>query len=84
MFSQIKPSRDLINISKEKTKTINNCIDFSNRLSRWVAGEVVQTANVKKRVAVLRCLIEIASHCWKLNNFSVRFRPFHVRFVVMK
>ena len=59
-----------MNVSKCKAATVEACILYSNKLSRWVASEIVKTVNEKKRVAVVRRLIEIAEETWKLNNFS--------------
>merc|ERR1712137_746506 len=70
LFCNIEPSRDLINVSKVKSDTVRNCIQFSNTLSKWVAGEIVKTVNSKKRVAVVRRFIEIAEEMWNLNNFN--------------
>jgi len=70
LFCKIEPSRDLVNVSKAKSATVNDCIQYSNTLSRWVAGEVVKTPNLKKRVAVIRRFIEIAEETWNLKNFS--------------
>lgn len=48
----------------EKRKLAPNVlrmIDFSNSVILWVATEIVTTPNLKKRIAVLRHLISVAS-----------------------
>eukprot|EP01094_Clydonella_sp_ATCC50884_P024055 TRINITY_DN5930_c0_g1_i1.p1 TRINITY_DN5930_c0_g1~~TRINITY_DN5930_c0_g1_i1.p1 ORF type:complete len:723 (+),score=200.13 TRINITY_DN5930_c0_g1_i1:212-2170(+) len=66
----IHPCVDMINVSKQKSNPVQKIIDWSNRLSAWVASEIVQTANMKKRVAVLRRFILIAEECFNMKNFS--------------
>lgn len=70
LFRNIEPTRDLVNVSKSKSEPVNDCIQYSNRLSRWVAKMVVSSPNPKNRVVVLRRFIEVAEECWKMNNFS--------------
>ena len=60
----------MVNLAEGKSAAVDDCCYYSNTLSRWVAGEIVQTGNIKKRVAVIRRYIEIAEECWKLHNFS--------------
>jgi len=70
MFCSIVPYRDLVRVSKGKSEPVRRFISWSNLLANWAAGEVVQTGNMKKRVAVLKRLIMVGDECWKLNNFS--------------
>jgi hypothetical protein len=60
-------------IKKEKETKAPNVTRFTqwfNRTSDWVATELVSQSDSKQRVAVLARFIEIAEHCFELQNYN--------------
>ena len=41
-----------------------------NDVSNWVASEIVKCTDIQQRTAVLKMVIEIAEHCYELNNYN--------------
>jgi son of sevenless-like protein len=55
---------------REKAPNVVAMIERSNKVSFWVATEILSTANVNERTAVLKRFIDIAQQCIKYNNFN--------------
>lgn len=49
---------------------INETIDRFNRVSSWVATEIIKLPSVKKRAFIIKQFITIAQACFELNNFN--------------
>lgn len=56
--------------SPEKSPNLAALVDRFNKVSCWVADEILSTGNIKKRVVVLTRFIEVADYCRLLKNFS--------------
>ncbi|MDP2434262.1 MAG: guanine nucleotide exchange factor [archaeon] len=61
---------DLCRISRSKSKSLMDFIDWSNHLSHWASYEVVTTVNSKKRPTVFKHLLQVAEQLHLLHNFS--------------
>mmetsp|Transcript_6177 Transcript_6177/g.15663 ORF Transcript_6177/g.15663 Transcript_6177/m.15663 type:complete len:822 (+) Transcript_6177:193-2658(+) len=73
MFNKIHPRELLFRNWKRDDKDllaphVTEVITFFNKMSSWVASEIVTCGNPKKRVFVLSRFIHIAEECRKLNN----------------
>ncbi|KAL6042210.1 hypothetical protein QOT17_024548, partial [Balamuthia mandrillaris] len=55
---------------KELTPNIVRLIDWFNKITRWVASEVVTSSNLKLRIRVLTRFIQTAEECVKLQNYN--------------
>jgi len=47
-----------------------NLTNFVNRVSQWIATEIVTCANVKRRQSLVKKYINIASHCFAIKNYG--------------
>ena len=56
--------------SRENSPQISEMIQRFNRVSKWVATEVLVTANVKKRAAVIKHFITVAKAASDIRNFN--------------
>jgi son of sevenless-like protein len=52
---------------------IDAVIKFHNRISAWVASEIVSTAHARTRVVTLMQFVRIAMACLELRNYSAVF-----------
>jgi len=57
----------------EMSPNVMKMIENSNHVIRWIASEIISTPNLKKRIAVMKHCISLASHCLRLNNFNAVF-----------
>lgn len=78
MFRKIKPS-ELLNVAwssegkDENAKNVRVLINHFNRLSRWVAGIMLEVDSNSDRIEMLKKFIGIATCCRELNNFNAVF-----------
>ncbi|KAI9311849.1 ras guanine nucleotide exchange factor domain-containing protein [Dichotomocladium elegans] len=49
---------------------VKQSIDYCNRLTAWVTGSILEHAEVKKRVIVIKYWAQVAERCRQLNNFN--------------
>lgn len=49
---------------------LNRAIENMNRISLWVATEIVTTANEKQRVSTIKRFILVAQYCLKYRNYQ--------------
>jgi len=49
---------------------ISNCIAFTNQISSWVATKILDSEDIRIRVATVKYFVQIAQHCLELNNFN--------------
>lgn len=55
---------------KVKSPNLFAATAFSNQVSAWTTTEILNTPNLKQRVACIRRLIALASACWALGNID--------------
>ncbi|XP_026124841.1 rap guanine nucleotide exchange factor 2-like isoform X5 [Carassius auratus] len=76
-FSGIEPTdyiTDLFKLRPQEPPTnLRNFEDLVNQETFWVATEVVQEANLAKRVKIIKHFIKIALHCRDCKNFNSMF-----------
>jgi len=58
------------NAREKRAPNLSTFIDFSNKLSQWVATEIVSNVNQKSSQHTVKRLIAVASYCLKYNNFD--------------
>eukprot|EP01100_Stratorugosa_tubuloviscum_P003131 TRINITY_DN1746_c0_g1_i1.p1 TRINITY_DN1746_c0_g1~~TRINITY_DN1746_c0_g1_i1.p1 ORF type:complete len:790 (-),score=247.11 TRINITY_DN1746_c0_g1_i1:3-2336(-) len=58
------------NDREKKAQNISALVDWFNKISRWVCTEIVTTANMRLRTAIIVRFIQIAQNCFKLKNFN--------------
>jgi len=64
-------TQELVGVEKDpKPKNLQEMIDWSNKLAKWVASEIVLNANAKKRLSVVKQFILLLNHLRKLKNFN--------------
>ena len=59
----------LVNI-KRPVCLITDFAKASNKISSWVAMEIVTAPDEKSRVATIEAFIKVAQCCWELNSFN--------------
>lgn len=64
-----------LNIGCQKKKeelapNILKMISRFNDVSNWVASEIVKCTDLEQRTKVLKMVIDIAEHCYELNNYN--------------
>ncbi|KAL9646639.1 hypothetical protein ABK040_010751 [Willaertia magna] len=78
IFRKIEP-KECLNQSwnKEhrvtKAPNIYKMIQWFNKLSNWVASEILKTEDNEKRVKLMEKYLELANHLKSLNNFNAIF-----------
>ncbi|KAL9647807.1 hypothetical protein ABK040_001333 [Willaertia magna] len=78
MFKSIRP-KECLNQSwnkesrEKKAFNIFQMINWFNKVSRWVATEVLKEPDLKKRIDIITKMIQIAKECRELNNFNAIF-----------
>uniref|UniRef100_A0A8C1L3X7 Rap guanine nucleotide exchange factor 2 n=1 Tax=Cyprinus carpio TaxID=7962 RepID=A0A8C1L3X7_CYPCA len=77
LFSGIEPTdyiTDLFKLHPQEPPTnLRNFEDLVNQETFWVATEIVQEANLAKRVKIIKHFIKIALHCRDCKNFNSMF-----------
>jgi son of sevenless len=57
-------TQELVGVDKEpKPKNLQEMVDWSNKLAKWVASEIVLIANAKKRLSVVKQFISLLDVC---------------------
>ena len=56
--------------NREKSVSIQKLIQRFNRVSSWVATEVLLAANIKKRASVIKHFILVAKACRDIRNYN--------------
>jgi len=75
LFASIKPSECVSQhwMSKKKEELAPNILKMISRfndVSNWVASEIVKCTDLEQRTKVLKMVIDIAEHCYELNNYN--------------
>ncbi|TRY68125.1 hypothetical protein DNTS_025219 [Danionella cerebrum] len=77
LFSSIEPTDYISDLFKlrpqEPPINLRNFEGLVNQETFWVATEVVQEANLAKRVKIIKHFIKIALHCRDCKNFNSMF-----------
>eukprot|EP01113_Clastostelium_recurvatum_P040127 TRINITY_DN6209_c0_g1_i6.p1 TRINITY_DN6209_c0_g1~~TRINITY_DN6209_c0_g1_i6.p1 ORF type:complete len:839 (+),score=192.80 TRINITY_DN6209_c0_g1_i6:1055-3571(+) len=75
LFQHVGPNEFFNQCWVKKTKETSSpnllrWIDHFNLVSGWVKSSIVQCANLKQRIALMKNMISLADHLVRLNNFS--------------
>eukprot|EP01104_Vermistella_antarctica_P012347 TRINITY_DN355_c0_g4_i3.p1 TRINITY_DN355_c0_g4~~TRINITY_DN355_c0_g4_i3.p1 ORF type:complete len:376 (+),score=86.51 TRINITY_DN355_c0_g4_i3:331-1458(+) len=76
MFVMIDPTNEMHKNAWKGADRMKNApcvcalIDWFNKMTRWVATEVVSSPNIRQRTAVLSRFISLAQSCRKLRNYN--------------
>jgi len=75
MFKSITPLELANSAWKKKNKaelspSVVRMIEWFNKMTAWIATEIVMTPNPKERALVLGRFIQVAEHCRSINNFN--------------
>ena len=76
LFQRIEPHELHYWLKGDKSKRVKSApnlhhvIQNLNRMSSWVATEIVTTANPKQRIATLKRFILVAQYCLKYRNYQ--------------
>lgn len=69
MFQQI-PLEEFANVKNGKSKRLAAMVERSNRLSSWVASNILAQKDVYHQTQIVQRFVMIAYHCQMLNNFN--------------
>jgi len=69
LFRSLTPLQLLEKEKRHSHPYIITISEWSQRISNWVATEIVMTPNSKQRVSVLSALITVAEHSRQLRNY---------------